>query len=137
MSRFIYNFKIILRLGQKKLFYNPLRLQRHTNPFVTPDFVPNRLSLSHFLHVFWPAIKLRCCIQAIFISKFSPKISSRSSGASAISEGDIFMYSCSAQLISFEVDSISKEINCAEHEYMNMSHSLIALAPLLSSRSSR
>ena len=54
-----------------------------------------------------------------------------SSGASAISEGDIFIYSCSAQLISFEVDSISKEINCAEHEYMNMSPSLIALAPLM------
>ena len=36
-----------------------------------------------------------------------------SSGASAISEGDIFIYSCS------------------EHEYMNMSPSLIALAPLL------
>ena len=54
-----------------------------------------------------------------------------SSGASAISEGDIFIYSCSAQLISFEVDSISKEINCAGHEYMNMSPSLIALAPLL------
>ena len=47
--------------------------------------------------------------------------------ASAISEGDIFIYSCSAQLISYEVDSISKEINCAEHEYMNMSSSLIAL----------
>ena len=54
-----------------------------------------------------------------------------SSGASAISEGDIFIYSCSTQLISFEIDSISKEINCAEHEYMNMSPSLIALAPLL------
>ena len=54
-----------------------------------------------------------------------------SSGASAISEGDIFIYSCSAQLISFKVDSISKEINCAEHEYMNMSPSLIALAPPL------
>ena len=54
-----------------------------------------------------------------------------SSGASAINEGDIFIYSCSAQLISFEVDSISKEINCAEHEYMNMPPSLIALAPLL------
>ena len=39
-----------------------------------------------------------------------------SCGASTISEGDIFIYSCSAQLISFEVDSISKEINCAEHE---------------------
>ena len=47
--------------------------------------------------------------------------------ASAISEGDIFIYSCSTQLISFEVDSISKEINCAQHEYMNMSPSLIAL----------
>ena len=54
-----------------------------------------------------------------------------SSGASAISEGDIFIYSCSAQLISFEVDSISKEISCAEHEYMNMSPSLVALAPPL------
>ena len=45
--------------------------------------------------------------------------------ASAISEGDIFIHSCSAQLISFEVDSIS------EHEHMNMSPSLIALATLL------
>ena len=54
-----------------------------------------------------------------------------SSGASAISEGDIFIYSCSAQLISFEIESTSKEINCAEHEYMNMSPSRIALAPLL------
>ena len=54
-----------------------------------------------------------------------------SGGASAISEGDIFIYSCSAQLISFEIESTSKEINCAEHEYMNMSPSLIALAPLL------
>ena len=54
-----------------------------------------------------------------------------SSGASAISEEDIFIYSCSAQLVSFEIESTSKEINCAEHEYMNMSPSLIALAPLL------
>ena len=38
--------------------------------------------------------------------------------ASSISEGDIFIYSCFAQLISFEIDSISKEINCAEHEYI-------------------
>ena len=60
-----------------------------------------------------------------------PIIFPTSSGASAISEGDIFMYSCSAQLISFEIESTSKEINCAEHEYMNMSPSLIALAPLL------
>ena len=59
---------------------------------------------------------------------------SHSSGASAISEGDIFIYSCSAQLISFEIESTSKEINCAEHEYMNMSPSLIALAPLLNSQ---
>ena len=55
-----------------------------------------------------------------------------SGAASSISEGDIFIYSCSSQLISFEIDSISKEINCAEHEYMNMSPSLIELAtPLL------
>ena len=48
--------------------------------------------------------------------------------ASAISLGDIFIYSCSAQLISFEIESTSKEIDCAEHEYMNMSPSLIARA---------
>ena len=40
--------------------------------------------------------------------------------ASSISEGDIFIYSCFAQLRSFEIKSISKEINCPEHEYMNM-----------------
>ena len=49
----------------------------------------------------------------------------RSGVASSISEGDIFIYSCSAKLISFEIDSISIEINCAEHEYMNMSPSLL------------
>ena len=51
--------------------------------------------------------------------------------ASTISEGDIFIYSSSAQLIFFEIESTSKEINCAKHEYMNMSPSLIALATLL------
>ena len=52
--------------------------------------------------------------------------------ASSINEGDIFIYSCSPQLISFEIKSISKEVNCAEHKYMNMSPSLIELAtPLL------
>ena len=36
----------------------------------------------------------------------------KSSGvASSISEGDIFIYSYSAQLISFEIKSISKEVN--------------------------
>ena len=40
--------------------------------------------------------------------------------ASAISEGDIFIYSCSAQLISFQIESTSKEINCAEHEYLTI-----------------
>ena len=56
--------------------------------------------------------------------------------ASSISEGDIFINLCSAhsQLTSFEIDLISKEINCAEHEYMNMSASLIELTmPLMSS----
>ena len=47
--------------------------------------------------------------------------------ASSISEGDIFIYLCSAQLTPFEIDSISKEINCAEQKYMNMSPSLIEL----------
>ena len=52
--------------------------------------------------------------------------------ASSISEGGVFIYSYYAQLISFEIESIPKEINCAEHEYMNMSPSLIELAtPLL------
>ena len=59
----------------------------------------------------------------------------KSSGvASSISEGDIFIYLCSAQLTSVEIDLISKEINCAEQEYMNMSPSLIELAtPLIKS----
>ena len=43
-------------------------------------------------------------------------------------EGDIFIYLCSEQLTSFKIDLISKEINCAEQEYMNMSPSLIELA---------
>ena len=34
--------------------------------------------------------------------------------------GGIFIYSGSAQLISFETRLISKEISRAEHEYMNM-----------------
>ena len=48
--------------------------------------------------------------------------------ASSISEGEIFIYSCSGQLSSFEIDLISKEFNCAEHEYMNMSPPFIELA---------
>ena len=51
-----------------------------------------------------------------------------SGAASSISEGDIFIYSCSGQLSSFEIDLISKELNCQEHEYMNMAPSLIELA---------
>ena len=47
--------------------------------------------------------------------------------ARSISGGDIFIYSCSAQLSSLERESISKEINFAEHEYMYMSSSLIEL----------
>ena len=45
--------------------------------------------------------------------------------ASLISGGEIFIYSCSVQLISFKTESISKEINCAVHECMNISPSLI------------
>ena len=65
----------------------------------------------------------------LICKKHTDKVQKFTSGvASSISEGDIFIYSCSAQLISFETDSISKEINCAEHEYMNMSPPLIELA---------
>ena len=48
-----------------------------------------------------------------------------SGASSSISEGAIFIYSCSGQLSSFEIDLISKELNCPEHEYMNMAPSLI------------
>ena len=51
-----------------------------------------------------------------------------SGAASSISEGAIFTYSCSGQLSSFEIDLISKELNCPEHEYMNMAPSLIEVA---------
>ena len=47
-------------------------------------------------------------------------------------DGNTFIYLCSAQLTSFKIDLISKEINGVEQEYMNMSPSLIELAtPLL------
>ena len=60
-------------------------------------------------------------------------MSESSGAASSISEGDIFIYSCSGQLSSFEIKSISKELICPEHEYMNTSPSLIELmaTPLL------
>ena len=66
-------------------------------------------------------------------NKYEAKICIAVSGvASSISEGDISIYSCSAQLSSFEIKSISKELNCPEHKYMNMSPSLIELAtPLI------
>ena len=52
-----------------------------------------------------------------------------SGAASSISGGGaIFIYSCSGQLNSFEIDLISKELNCPEHEYMNMAPPLIELA---------
>ena len=35
-------------------------------------------------------------------------------------------------IISFEIKLISKEVNCAEHKYMNMSPSLIELVTPLS-----
>ena len=60
-----------------------------------------------------------------------------SGAASSISEGAIFIYSCSGQLSSFEIDLISKELNCPEHEYMNMAPSLIELAAPLMERSTR
>ena len=47
---------------------------------------------------------------------------------SSISEWEMFTYFCSAQLISFKIELISKELNCAKYEYMNMSPSLIKLA---------
>ena len=66
------------------------------------------------------------------------KYQTNSGVASSISEGDIFIYSCSGQLISFEIKSISKELNRAEHKYMNMSPSLIELAtPLRTKRIQR
>ncbi len=37
-----------------------------------------------------------------------------------IGGGCIFIYSCSARRISFEMNLISKEIRRAEHEYMNI-----------------
>ena len=76
------------------------------------------------------------CVDALVL--IQPPVCTNSGVASSISEGGIFIYLCSAQLISFEnnlilcicvVNLISKEINCVEHEYMNMCPgSLIALA---------
>ncbi len=41
--------------------------------------------------------------------------------------GCIFIYSCSARRISFEMNIISKEIRRAEHEYMNIHPPINAL----------
>ena len=57
-------------------------------------------------------------------NKFSSGAASSISGGG----GGIFIYSCSGQLSSFEIDLISKELNCPEHEYLNMAPSLIELA---------
>ena len=43
-----------------------------------------------------------------------------SGGSRVLIEGGIFIYSGSAQLISFEIDLISKEISQVEPKYMNM-----------------
>ena len=68
----------------------------------------------------------------VYLTNRCTQMSDMSGVASSISKGDIFIYSCSAQLISFEIKLILKEVNCAEHKYMNMPPSLIELATLLS-----
>ena len=74
------------------------------------------------------------CQQYISLSmKIFASVVSNRRVASSISEGDIFIYLCSAQLTFFKIDLISKEFNCAEQEYMNMSPSLIELATPLPS----
>ncbi len=50
----------------------------------------------------------------------------------ALIGGCIFIYSCSARRISFEMNLISKEIRRAEHEYMNIHPPINALVtPLI------
>ncbi len=52
--------------------------------------------------------------------------------------GGMFLYSCNARLISFEINLkkqlISKEISRAEHEYMNIHPPINILAPALEMR---
>ena len=48
-----------------------------------------------------------------------------------IGGGGIFIYSSSAQLTSFEINFISKEISRAEPEYMNIHPPISALATAL------
>ena len=103
--------------------------------------------LAHFImwytcisHIFYKVLHITCTVcmcECVFQMHHSTVCPGSSGVASSISEGDIFIYSCSAQLISFEIESISKEINCAEHEYMNMSPSLIELATPLPGRGFR
>ena len=80
-------------------------------------------------------IQSKRTVYCLYLSKFissSVTILHGSGVAGSMGEGNIIIYSCSAQLISFEIESVSKEINCAEHEYMNMSPLLIELAtPLI------
>ena len=61
-------------------------------------------------------------LPALFPELFYVRKLGYSGGFRALIEGGggIFIYSNSAQLISFETRLISKEISRAEHEYMNM-----------------
>ena len=61
-------------------------------------------------------------LPALFPEIFYVRKLGYSGGFRALIEGGggIFIYSGSAQLISFETRLISKEISRAEHEYMNM-----------------
>ena len=86
-------------------------------------------SLKRQVYADWTSVSFPLCQRSSLIWR---KVTNRISGAaSSISGGAIFIYSCSGQLSSFEIDLISKELNCPEHEYMNMTASLIELAALL------
>ena len=56
------------------------------------------------------------------INKINQRINSSGVTRALIGGGGgcIFIYSCSARRISFEMNLISKEIRRAEHEYMNI-----------------
>ena len=99
------------------------------------EFISNSLFMS--FEFFFRCLEIQGLVTMYFYTSMSFKTlktkttfdTDKISGvASSISEGDIFIYLCSAQLTSFEIDLISKQINCAEQEYMNMSPSLIELA---------
>ena len=77
-------------------------------------FIPNTWSVAIFVKIEIPGgLPTLCTVACGLLSRGVTR-------ALIWGGGCIFIYSCSARRISFEMNLISKEIRRAEHEYMNI-----------------